>query len=448
MKKKDATFHGLSLCLLLLLFTGCRSDGAIGGDELDEDLSSLLASIDPSGSEAFRLPDSDELDKIPQDPNNSLSPIKVMLGKFLFHETAIGLNPKGPENRGEFSCASCHFAEAGFQANRVQGIGEGADGFFHRNPSPGFPTVDLDVQPIRTPSAMNGAYQDVMLWNGQFGGRGTNAGTEAAWTADTPKENNHFGYEGLETQALAGLTVHRLVIDPDVLEAHGYTDLFEAAFPDRPDSARVTTETAALAIAAYERTLLANRSPWQEWLRGRQGAMSDEEKQGALLFFGKADCVSCHSGPSLASTSFHAFGMDDLDRISEPTFGTRADNGEHLGRGGFTGNPAENYRFKTPQLYNLTDSPFYGHGSSMRSVKEVVEYKNEGQSENDRVPEEMLSPLFRPLGLSSEEVEQLTVFLENALRDPDLLRYVPASLPSGSCFPNNDPPSRIDRECD
>jgi cytochrome c peroxidase len=47
------------------------------------------------------------------------------------------------------------------------------------------------------------AYQDVMLWNGQFGGTGTNAGTEDNWTIDTPKEANNFGFQGVETQVIA-----------------------------------------------------------------------------------------------------------------------------------------------------------------------------------------------------------------------------------------------------
>lgn len=416
-------------------------------DTLDEELNELLFTIDTDGPAGFRLPESNDFDNIPQDPNNPLSDIKVFLGKQLFHETGIALNPMAPEAVGTFSCASCHFAEAGFQANRFQGIGDGGEGFFARDINPFRTGESLDVQPIRTPSAMNGAYQDVMLWNGQFGGTGTNAGTEANWTVGTPKENNNLGFQGLETQAIAGLTVHRLVIEQEYMEANNYADLFEAAFPELPADEKITTVTAGLAIAAYERTLLANRSPWQRYLRGSMEIMSDEEKLGALVFFGKAGCVSCHSGPSLASTSFHALGMDDLDRCPEPTFGTNPENVEHLGRGGFTGNQAELYAFKTPQLYNLTDSPFFGHGSSFFSVRDVVEYKNTGVSENDRVPEGALSPNFRPLNLTPTEIDNLTLFLERSLHDDDLLRYVPQALLTGNCFPNADETSRTDRNC-
>ena len=104
--------------------------------------------------------------------------------------------------------------------------------------------------------------------------------------------------------------------------------------------------------------------------------MTDQEKRGALLFFSKGRCSNCHNGPSLSKMEFHALGMKDLIDCPEETFKTPADDPAYLGRGGFTGEEADMYKFKVPQLYNLVDSPFFGHGSSMRSVKEVIEYKN------------------------------------------------------------------------
>ena len=60
-----------------------------------------------------------------------------------------------------------------------------------------------------------------MLWNGQFGATGPNEGTEASWGEGTPKFNNHLGYQGIETQAIAGLTVHRMGIDMDFVSSTG-----------------------------------------------------------------------------------------------------------------------------------------------------------------------------------------------------------------------------------
>jgi len=92
---------------------------------------------------------------------------------------------------------------------------------------------------------------------------------------------------------------------------------------------------------------------------------------------------------------FHALGMKDLYQINELTFKTNAENNENKGRGGFTGKEEDMFKFKVPQLYNLKDSPFYGHGSSFRSVKAVIEYKNRGIKENENVPDSALSPTFK-----------------------------------------------------
>jgi cytochrome c peroxidase len=98
-------------------------------------------------------------------------------------------------------------------------------------------------------------------------------------------------------------------------------------------------------------------------------------------------------------------------------------------------------------LYNLRDVSFFGHGGNFNSVREVIEYKNAAKAQNTEVPGTQLSPLFKPLNLTDEEIDQLTLFLENALHDPNLDRYVPEATPLGSCFPNADPQSQIDLGC-
>lgn len=430
-----------------------------GGDDraerdaqLDDELLELLEA--QGGLEAFRLPRSHQLGRIPQDPNNPLTGAKVRLGQLLYHETALAGNNVRPEGEQAFSCASCHFAQAGFQANLPQGIAEGGTGFGDAGEERVFDAAvydptEPDVQPIRTPTAMNGAYQELMLWNGQFGGVGANLDHQDRWTPGTPLESNTLGLHGLETQAHAGLEVHRMgdVELSAIAEMPRYRAAFRKAFPG---DGQVNRLNAALAIAAFERTVLANRAPWQDWLRGKEKAMSREEKEGAILFFGEAGCSGCHSGPALNSMSFHALGMPDIDASVDPSrvnlapFGGAVPAGVARGRGGFTGEPADDFTFKTPQLYNLTDSPFYGHGGSFSSVRDVVAYKNTGVPAK-AVP--TLSPAFVPLGLDDDEVDALTAFLENALHDDRLMRYVPRRLPSGNCTPVNDALAREDLEC-
>jgi cytochrome c peroxidase len=456
MKKQQLASIAFSAVLLFGL-SSCRKqvDEPVTGEatNYDQVLRDILTDAsNGEGLNYFVLPESNQYSLIPQDPLNPINSAKVHLGKLLFHETAIGSEAKyQDEGLFTYSCASCHHAEAGFQANVQQGIGDGGIGFGMsgeaREPNPNYSVDSLDVQPIRTPTAMNSAYQEVMLWNGQFGAQGINEGTEAQWAMGTPIFNNNFGNAGVEIQAIAGLTVHRMLVDEEICEQISiYEDLFDLAFSDWPVETRYTQRTAGLAIAAYERTILANQSPWQDWLKGVSTAMTDSEKRGAAVFFGKANCGSCHTGPALSSMTFYGYGMDDL---VGPGFygGASSENTVNLGRGGFTGNAEENYKFKTPQLYNLKDSPFMGHGGTFHSVREVVEYKNNAVSENPNVPTSQLADQFVPLGLTDQEIDDLVNFIENALYDANLMRYAPQELPSGLCFPNNDPISMIDQGC-
>ena len=95
----------------------------------------------------------------------------------------------------------------------------------------------------------------------------------------------------------------------------------------------------------------------------------------------------------------------------------------------------------------MKNSPFYFHGSSKRSLREVVEYFNDAIVENDNVDRNNISAFFRPLDLTEEEIVALTQFLETGLYDPDLERYMPTEVYSGYCFPNNDVLSQVQTNC-
>lgn len=442
-----------SLCLLLLIFaySSCTTDdlSSTYTDSLSKELeNSINGKSQGKGLAFFTQPESDDFNRIPQDPNNPLSSAKVELGKFLFHEPGIGNDPKISAGKYTYSCASCHHVSAGFQAGRKQGIGEGGVGFGLNGESrfmhPDYDEETCDVQSIKSPSTLNVAYQTNMLWNGQFGATGVNIGTQNLWYGSEALTTNELGFEGVETQAIAGLKVHRMSIDPVDLKAYEkYIDLFAKAFQNQPNT--LSRENAGLAIAAYERTLLANQSPFQNWLKGDENALTDNQKKGAILFFDKANCVSCHTGPALNSMAFYGLGMNDLS--GDDVFDVTLEDKEHLGRGGFTQNPEDNYKFKVPQLYNLSDSPFYGHGGNFESIREVIEYKNNAVAQNPSVPESQLAANFKPLNLTNDEIDQLVDFIENGLNDPNLNRYVPNNLASEMCFPNNDFQSKIDLGC-
>ena len=424
------------------------------------ELREIMDRTSPTGSyEGYILPESDDFLNIPQDPSNPITAEKVELGKLIYHETGITDGEiDGMEDT--FSCASCHNAQNGFKSGIRQGIGEGGSGFDHRVVAEGVNPEDVDVQPVTSPTVLNTAYQEVMLWNGQFGnviGGIVNIGIdpERHFTEGTPKEANLRSLAGLETQAVAGLGVHRMgiVAEGSILSTNEkYQMMFEAAYgTSQPHD---MLEAAAFAIAAYERTILANQAPFQDFLRGDEEALSLEEVEGAKVFFGKGNCAGCHNGPalsspvgSLAQEMFMTLGFHDLDMWEDEIIG-EVDEPTKKGRGGFTGDEMDEYAFKVPPLYNLKDTDVFGHGASFASVEEVVRYKVKAVPQHPEVEVTDLDYRFTPLDLTEEEIGNLVLFLENSLHDPDLMRYVPESLPSGNCVTNNDEQSRKDLGCD
>ncbi|MEM9142845.1 MAG: cytochrome c peroxidase [Bacteroidota bacterium] len=433
---------------LALLFYSCAPDEDLYTEvSIDAELESQIVALAGSLG-ALVLPENDNLGDIPADPSNPLTQEKVALGQLLFHETGLGTVPEMQLGVRTYSCASCHNPGSGFQSGLRQGIGEGGIGFGQSGESrvvnPLYDADRVDVQAIRPPTILNAAFQDVVLWNGELGGVKTNAGTQANWTPGTPRENNSLGFEGLETQAIAGMGVHRLSVSPELVENGPYKSFFDNAFPDVPEEYRYTDFQAAMAISSFVRTVMATEAPFQKWLKGDRRYLSEAEKEGALLFFGKANCYACHNGPGFNGMAFHALGMPDFN---ESQVHGEVPETVKKGRGGFTNNPEDDYKFKTPTLYNLSDVQFLGHGGSFGTVKQVIEYKNNAIAENTDVPQSQLSEHFVPLELSPEEIEKLALFLNNGLRDPDLERFVPVTLPTGNCFPVADEEGRGDLGC-
>ncbi len=438
--------------LLICALSSCLEDSTPISAELDEDLRNAIVRSTTNSPSYYILPHEDDLAAIKQDPLNPLTKEKVELGKMLFFETGLAQDAVHESGLGTYSCGTCHIPEAGFRPGYSQGIADGGEGFGLNGEDRKmnydfYEESDLDVQGARPLSLINVAFVENTFWNGQFGSTGVNEGDEHLWEGNEELELNHLGFQGLETQNMEGLHVHRISIRKELLDQYGYTPLFDAAFPEvaGTDTLYNTVTYASLAISAYIRTILSNKAPFQDWLKGSSDAMTFDEKKGAILFFGKANCSRCHHEPNLGSIEFHALGVKDI--IDSGGFDVDESDFRILGRGAYTQDEADNYKFKVPGLYNMEDTKFYFHGSSRYSIRQVLDYKVDAVSENWRVSNDMLSEKFEPLDLDEEEIRQLEKFISHALRDDDMVRYYPEDILSGQCFPNADPSSIIDLGC-
>ncbi len=450
MKKLEFGILTSLVILLLFLAAGCTEDRVDNSAKLDYRLSEAISKYAPGdgGADFYVLPDERNLEDIPQDPKNRLTQAKVQLGKFLFFETGFAMDSEHNSSRQTYSCASCHIPEKGFRPDNVQGIADGGMGFGdHREMNPDYNEDELDVQEARPLNLINVAFVKNTAWNGQFGSTGANIGTEHVWNERTDTGRNSWGFEGLETQNFQGMKTHRFKVNKALIEKYGYLKLFDESFPEYDPANRYSLNIASLAISAYLRTVISNRAPFQDWLKGDSHAMTQDEKEGALLFFGKANCNRCHYNQNLGSGEFHALGVNDMDQHPQSV---KADNPlarRNLGRAGFTLDKDDLYQFKVPGLYNICDSDFFFHGSSATTIRDVIDYKDKAVAENERVSDSQMSAKFIPLGLTDIEKEQLRLFLENSLRDPDMTRYQPQTILSGMCFPNNDPISQAYLDC-
>jgi len=442
--------------VVLILSVGCSKDVADSDVQRDINLKRQISQISHTGSYTkYILPDQGDWDNIPQDARNPLSDVKVELGKMLFFETGLAMDAKFNEGIGTYSCGSCHLPSAGMRPGAPQGVADGGVGYGVNGESRlkegAYQESDLDVQSARPLSLINVAFVTNTFWNGQFGGGGSNVGTEGVWDLLEETELNHLGYEAIETQNFEGILTHRIQVNKELLDKYGYTELFDEAFPDIQVEQRYTQFAASLALSAYIRSIVSDQAPFQDWLKGDHDAMSIQEKEGAALFFGKARCANCHFEKNLGSGEFHALGVKDM--YQRTSYNASSSDRRNLGRGGFTRNQEDNYKFRVPALYNIGDAPFYFHGASKLSLEEVLDYKVKAVSENERVDDDILSEKFLPLYengeqiLSEEDKKALLAFLRVSLRDPNLERYAPDQVLSGQCFPNNDYQSRIDLGC-
>jgi hypothetical protein len=107
------------------------------------------------------------------------------------------------------------------------------------------------------------------------------------------------------------------------------------------------------------------------------------------------------------------------------------------GRREITARDSDAFKFRTLTLRQLRDGRFFFHNGSFMRVNDVVQYFNRGVPQDPvAAAAGTLTPRFTNprgpgsppgLGLSEDQVEDLTDFLENALYDPAFVRFDPHS---------------------
>jgi cytochrome c peroxidase len=431
------------------------------------------------------------------------------LGRQLFFDKIAGLH-------GDNSCAGCHAPQAGFGDTQSIAIGIQNDNFVG-------PHRFGPRNQRRTPMLVNDAFFPKLMWNGRFSAiSGDPFDNSQGFQFPDPEGTTKFPPNVPEIKHLltaqahmpptelteaAGYTGTRGTISPDfdlfddglgsplpppdetgtrnepirqvvlarLNESSAYRQLFALSFPEVAQGGPITFSMFGRAIAEFQFTLVFANAPIDRFARGEQQAMTDAQKRGALLFFGKGQCVSCHAVAGQANEMFSDFtnrriGVPQL----APPFGIESDNvvfdgpgqNEDYGAEQVSGDSADRYKFQTSPLRNVSLQPAFFHDGAFRRLSDAIyHHLDVMQSAGLYNPVragvardlrgrmgpvdpllENLDPLLTtPLYLSFQETDDLTAFVGDALLDPraaaaNLCTLIPMALPSGM-------PLQIFEEC-
>lgn len=145
-----------------------------------------------------------------------------------------------------------------------------------------------------------------------------------------------------------------------------YARMFRATYPEIAAGRAITFPDISNAIAAYMAfDFRSDSSPFDDVLRG-QGALEPAADAGMDLFYGKAGCADCHSGPLFTDMRFHAMGDPQIGPGKAERFERHQ---RDTGRQRVTNRVADAYAFRTPSLRNVTLTAPYGHAGAYGELK-------------------------------------------------------------------------------
>lgn len=267
---------------------------------------------------------------------------QIQLGKMLFFEPRLSLGHN-------ISCNTCHNIGTGGADLTPVSVG-------HRWQRGG----------RNSPTVYNAIFNTAQFWDG----RAADLVEQAGGPIVNPVEM-------ASSEAHAMSVLHSLP---------GYTEHFEAAFPDDP--APVSFGNVTRAIAAFEAQLVTPDSPFDRFLKGDDDALDDEQKAGLRAFM-DAGCIACHSGVNLGGNMYQPFGV-----VERPDWAVLPP--DDRGRFEVTRSEDDAYVFKVPVLRNIALTPPYFHSGSVWDLADAVAIMGVSQLGQE---------------LNEEEVQQITAFL-------------------------------------
>ena len=393
---------------------------------------------------------------------------QAALGQLLFYDDILSGNHN-------INCGTCHHPKFGTSDGLSLGIGEGGDGLGpDRTPGQGADAIRKRI-PRNAPGLWNLGARDlrVLFHDGRLSvsddyGNGFNSPAEEwlptgfnsllAAQAVFPlvAQFEMAGNPG-ENQ-IAGATHDRIDMAWPILAKRvraAYGAKFIAAF-DHVDSAEdVTIVDVANALAAFQAVEWQSfDSPFDAYLSGDKDALNDAQLNGLGLFYGKAACAACHSGPLLSDQKFHALGLPPFGPGRTRRFDPYA---RDVGRLGESDDLDDAYRFRTPMLRNVALTAPYGHNGAYATLEGIIRHHlNPDQALSAWTPTQANLPdvpwlaagdfviwqdrleLSRqarardiaPVYLSDEEIGDLVAFL-NALTGTASVASPPFGVPDG-----------------
>jgi cytochrome c peroxidase len=339
-------------------------------------------------------------------PDNPTTPEKVELGRLLFWDPVLS----GDQ---DVACATCHHPRFGYAEDRDLSIGASGHGLgASRQFAPGsaIPLVKRNSQTVLNVAfnglANTGQFDPAaapMFWDMRV------LTLEAQALEPIKALEEMRGSRTTEDQILGVVVARLAAID-------GYRARFARAFGG---TSPVTPVNLGRALASFQRSLLANNSPFDRYRRGEANAMTPAQIRG-LERFERAGCANCHNGPMFSDFTVHVLGVPDNRALPVSDTGV---NGT--------------YAFRTPSLRNLAFTAPYMHNGVFRTLDDVLDFYDAVQGRggrggrgrrNPNVGRGQLDPLLRRVNVNGER--DLLAFL-GALNDPGFDRTIPESVPSG-----------------